>query len=110
MLGGDVTRMDITVDTLEPATDANESFFASQARNRYLLRQMKMGDSLSQAQSTLQSLPFRDGMGRSHATSISTNTATCAASMDDAVIKPIREALMNWEYAPATINGHPSLG
>jgi hypothetical protein len=27
MLGGDVTRMDITVDTLEPATDANESIF-----------------------------------------------------------------------------------
>jgi hypothetical protein len=27
VLGGDVTRMDITVDTLEPATDANESVF-----------------------------------------------------------------------------------
>jgi hypothetical protein len=24
--------------------------------------------------------------------------------------KPIRAALMNWEYEPATINGHPSLG
>jgi hypothetical protein len=31
-------------------------------------------------------------------------------TVDDAVIKPIREALMNWEYEPATINGHPSLG
>jgi TonB family protein len=29
---------------------------------------------------------------------------------DESVIKPIRAALMNWEYEPATINGHPSLG
>jgi Gram-negative bacterial TonB protein C-terminal len=29
---------------------------------------------------------------------------------DDTIIKPIREALMKWEYQPATINGHPSLG
>jgi TonB family protein len=29
---------------------------------------------------------------------------------DESVVKPIRAALMNWEYEPATINGHPSLG
>ena len=29
---------------------------------------------------------------------------------DEAVIKPVRAALMSWEYEPATINGHPSLG
>jgi hypothetical protein len=29
---------------------------------------------------------------------------------DESVIKPIRAAVMNWEYEPATINGHPSLG
>ena len=29
---------------------------------------------------------------------------------DESVIKPIRAALMSWEYEPATINGHPSLG
>ena len=29
---------------------------------------------------------------------------------DETVIKPIRAALMSWEYEPATIDGHPSLG
>ena len=29
---------------------------------------------------------------------------------DESIIKPIRAALMDWEYEPATINGHPSLG
>jgi TonB family protein len=29
---------------------------------------------------------------------------------DESVIKPIRAALMSWEYEPATVNGHPSLG
>ncbi len=29
---------------------------------------------------------------------------------DESIIKPIREALMSWEYEPATMNGHPSLG
>jgi len=31
-------------------------------------------------------------------------------TVDESVIKPIRAALMTWEYEPATINGHPSLG
>jgi hypothetical protein len=29
---------------------------------------------------------------------------------DESVIKPIRAALMNWEYEPATMNGRPMLG
>jgi outer membrane biosynthesis protein TonB len=29
---------------------------------------------------------------------------------DESVIKRIRAALINWEYEPATTNGHPSLG
>jgi TonB family protein len=29
---------------------------------------------------------------------------------DESVINPIRAALMSWEYEPATIDGHPSLG
>jgi hypothetical protein len=54
-------------------------------------------------------------MGRSHATlNIDEHGHVRGVevkdTMDDAVIKPIREALMNWEYEPATINGHPSLG
>jgi hypothetical protein len=28
---------------------------------------------------------------------------------DESVIKRIRAALINWEYEPATTNGHPSL-
>jgi hypothetical protein len=29
---------------------------------------------------------------------------------DESVVKRIRAALINWEYEPATTNGHPSLG
>jgi hypothetical protein len=79
MLGGDVTRMDITVDTLEPATDANESIFRVAGAKPVFTSADEDGRFAPPRAVYTVKPSFRDGMGRSHATSISTNTDTCAA-------------------------------
>jgi hypothetical protein len=115
MLGGDVTRMDITVDTLEPATDVNESIFRI-AGAKPVFTSADEDGRFTQPRAVYTVKPSLPGWHgkvtcdlnideHGHVRGVEVKDTT-----DDAVIKPIREALMNWEYEPATINGHPSLG
>jgi Gram-negative bacterial TonB protein C-terminal len=115
MLGGDVTRMDITADTLEPATDANESIFRV-AGAKPVFTSADEDGRFTQPGAVYAAKPSLPGWHGKVTCDLNIDEhghvrgVEVKDTMDDAITKPIREALMNWEYAPATINGHPSLG
>ncbi|MGP0018615.1 MAG: TonB family protein [Candidatus Sulfotelmatobacter sp.] len=115
MLGGDVNKMEIAIDTLEPATNVSESLFSMSAVNPLF----SSGDEDQRFTQPRVIYTVKPSLPGWH------GKVTCAVNVDEhghvrdvevkgttdeSIIKPIRAALMNWEYEPATINGHPSLG
>jgi TonB family protein len=115
MLGGDVNKMEITIDTLEPAPNVSETLFSiSGVKPLYT-----SGEEDQRFTQPLAVYTVKPSISGWH------GKVTCGVKIDEhghvrdvdvkgttdeSVIKPIRAALMNWEYEPATINGHPSLG
>jgi TonB family protein len=115
IIGSSAGKVEITIDTLEPATNVNEAIFTV-AGVKPVFTTDTEDERFTQPVSIYTVKPSVPGWhGR----------VTCAVQIDEhghvrdvdvkgtadeSVIKLIRAALMNWEYAPATINGHPSLG
>jgi TonB family protein len=115
IIGSSVGKIDVNIDTLEPSTHANEQVFTLTA-----MKPVYTADTEDErftepvaVYTVKPSIPGWHGQ------------VTCAVKIDEhghvrdvdvkgtadeSVIKPIRAALMSWEYEPATINGHPSLG
>lgn len=114
-LGGDVNKMEIMIDTLEPAANVSESLFSiSGVKPLYTSAEEDQRFTQPRAVYTVKlSIPGWHGKvtcgvkvdEHGHVRDVDVKGTT-----DESVIKPIRAALMNWEYEPATINGHPSLG
>lgn len=115
IVGSSAGNIDITIDTLEPLTNVSEAIFqVSGVKPVYTSDDEDERFTQPIAVYTLNpSIPGWHGR------------LTCALQIDehghvrdvevkgtadDSVIRPIRAALMSWEYQPATINGHPSLG
>jgi len=115
MLGGDVNKMEITIDSLEPAANVSESFFSiSGVKPIYTRGEEDQRFTQPGAVYIVKpSIPGWHGKvtcgvkidEHGHVRDVEVKGTT-----DESVIKPIRAALMNWEYEPATINGRPSLG
>jgi hypothetical protein len=114
-LGGEVNKMEITIDTLGPAPNVSETLF-SFSGVKPLYTSGEEDQRFTQPRAVYTVKPSISGWH---------GKATCGVKIDEhghvrdvdvkgttdeSVIKPIRAALMNWEYEPATINGHPSLG
>jgi hypothetical protein len=115
ILGSDMNKMEIIIDTLEPAANVSESIFhISGAKQLFTLDDQDRRFTQPRAIYTVKpSIPGWHGKvtcdvnidEHGHVREVDVKGTT-----DESVIKPIRAALMNWEYEPATMNGRPSLG
>jgi len=115
LLGGDVSKLEIVIDTLEPAANVSEGIFnISGAKPLYTSETEDRRFTQPRAVYTIKpSIPGWHGQANcsvkvdehGHVRQVDVKGTT-----DESVVKAIRAALMNWEYEPATINGHPSLG
>ncbi|MGD0790927.1 MAG: energy transducer TonB [Terriglobales bacterium] len=114
-LGGDVNKMEITIDTLEPAANVSESLF-SMAGVKPLYTSAEEDERFTQPHAVYTVRPSVPGWHGKVTCGVKIDEhghvrdVDLKGTTDESVIKPIRAALMNWEYEPATINGHPSLG
>jgi hypothetical protein len=115
ILGSSAGKIEIGIDALEPATKVDEAIFTL-AGVKPVFTTDTEDERFTQPVAVYTVKPSVPGWH---------GPATCAVQIDEhghvrdvdvkgtadeSVIKPIRAALMNWEYEPATINGHPSLG
>jgi TonB family protein len=115
MLGGDVNKVEITIDSLKPAANVSESLFSiAGVKPVYTSGDEDQRFTQPRAVFTVKpSIPGWHGKvtcgvkidEHGHVRDVDVKDTT-----DESVIKAIRAALMNWEYEAATINGHPSLG
>jgi hypothetical protein len=114
VIGGDVHKMEITIDTLEANPNVSESTFSMPGVKP--LYSDEEDERFTQAQVIFTVKPSIPGWHgkvtcgikideHGHVRDVEVNGTT-----DESVIKPIRAALMSWEYEPARINGRPSLG
>ncbi len=113
MFGLDANKMEITIDTLEPAANVSESIFGM-AGVKPIYTSAETEERFIQplaVQTVRPSIPGWHGKAtcevtideHGHVRGVEVNGTT-----DQSVIKSIRAALMSWEYEPARINGHPS--
>ena len=115
ILGSSAGKIEIAIDTLEPAGNVSEDVFRMEGV-KPLYTSEGEDERFTQPNAVYTVRPSIPGWH---------GQVTCAVKIDEhghvrdvdvkgtadeSVIKPIRAALMNWEYEPATINGHPSLG
>lgn len=115
IVGSSAGKIEIAIETLEPATNISEGIFTlSEVKPVYTSDAEDQRFTQPVAVYTVKpSIPGWHGQ------------VTCAVKIDEhghvrdvdvkgtadeSVIKPIRAALMSWEYEPATMNGRPSLG
>ena len=115
IVGSSVGKIEIAIDTLETATNVSEGIFTL-AGVKPVYTSEGEDQRFTQPVAIYTVKPAVPGWhGR----------VTCAVKIDEhghvrdvdvkgtadeSVIKGIRAAIMSWEYEPATINGHPSLG
>lgn len=114
-LGGDMKKMEITIDVLETAPNVGDSilqipgvqplFTAEEEDHRFTQPRAvyTVKPSIPGWHGKLMCQIKIDEHG--HVRDVDVKGTT-----DESVIKSIRAALMNWEYDPATMNGHPVLG
>lgn len=115
ILGGDVKKMEIMIDTLELAPNASESVFSAPGV-KPLYKSGDEDERFTQARLLYKINPSIPGWHGRVTCEINIDEhghvrgVEVKGTADESIIQPIRAALMNWEYEPATINGHPSLG
>lgn len=115
IIGSSAGKVEIAIDTLEPAKNASDELFALPGVKPVYTSDVE-DQRFTQPVAVFTIPPSIPGWH---------GQVTCAVKIDEhghvrdvdvkgiadeAVIRPIRAALMSWEYQPATINGHPSLG
>jgi hypothetical protein len=114
-LGGYVSKMEITIDSLEPAINVIESIFnISGAMPLLTSGEQDLRFTDPRVIYTLKpSIPGWHGKATCEL-KIDENghvrDVDVMGTMDDSVAQSIRAALMNWEYEPTTFNGHPTQG
>jgi hypothetical protein len=115
LLGADVKKMEITVDTLELAKNVNENIFQPcGVKPVFTSEEEDMRFTRPQPVYTLK--PTAPGWHGNALCDLQVDEHGHVRSVEvkgvaeDSIVKAIRSVLMTWEYQPATINGHPSLG
>jgi len=113
--GAAASKVQITIEMLEPATNVNEAIFTV-AGVKPVFTSDNEDERFTQPVAVYTVKPSVPGW-HGHVTCAlqidehgHVRDVDVKGTADESVIKPIRAALMNWEYEPATINGHPSLG
>lgn len=108
------SKVQITIDMLEPATNVNEAIFTV-AGVKPVFTTDTEDERFTQPVAVYTVTPSVPGW-HGHVTCAlqvdehgHVRDVDVQGTTDESVIKPIRAALMNWEYEPGTINGHPSL-
>jgi TonB family protein len=115
LLGTSVNKIEITVDTLEPATSVNDALFtvagakplytSGEQEQRFTQPKLIHREELS-----IHGLHEKIACGVKVDEHGHVRDVEVSGTTDQSVIKSIRAVFMNWEYEPATINGRPSLG
>jgi TonB family protein len=114
-MGDDMKKMEITIDLLEAVTNVGDSIFHIPGVEP-LFKFDEEDHRFTQPRpikTVKPSIPGWHGKvmcqikidEHGHVRDVDVKGTT-----DESVIKPIRAALMNWEYEPATMNGRPMLG
>lgn len=114
-LGRDVSKMEITVDTLEAAPNVGEAVLQMPGV-KPVFTENDDDRRFTQPRAVYTVTPSIPGWhGKAtcdveidehgHVRDINVKGTT-----DESAIRLIRAAIMSWEYEPATFNGHPSLG
>lgn len=115
MWGSDVKKLEITVDTLEPITDASEALFHLPGV-KPLFTVAEEDRRFTQPRAIYKVRPSIPGWhGKVTCTLLidehgHVRDVDVRGTTDESVIQPIRKAPMTWEFEPATMNGKPSLG
>lgn len=115
IIGSSASKIEIAIDTLEPATNVSEGIFTL-AGVKPVYTSDTEDERFTQPIAVYTVRPSIPGWHGRIACAVKIDEhghvrdVDVKDTADESVIKPIRAALMNWEYEPATINGHPSLG
>jgi len=115
IVGNSAGKIEIAIDTLESATKVGEEVFAlpgvkpvytSDAEHQRFTQPVAVytvKPSISGWHGQVTCAVKIDEHGH-------VRDVDVKGTADESILKSIRGALMSWEYEPATINGHPSLG
>jgi len=115
MLGGDVKKMEITIDSLQSAANVSEDLF-SMPGVKPIYSSGDQDERFTQPSAVYTVNPSIPGWHGKVTCDLKVDEhghvrdVDVKGTTDEAVITTIRAALMTWEYQPATINGHPALG
>jgi TonB family protein len=115
LLGTSAGKVEITIDALGAATNVDDSLFTVPGA-KPLYTAAEQDQKFTQPRlihrEELSILGFRGKLScdvkvdeHGHVRDVEV-----AGITDQSVIKSVRASIMSWEYEPATINGHPSLG
>jgi len=114
VVGGDVSRLEISIDTLEPASNVSDSLFqvsgkkpvfTSEEEQRFTQPRLIYSTKLPldvRPQNVICAITVDE---HGHVRDVDVK-----GTSNEFVIKPLHDSIMQWEYEPATFNGHPSLG
>jgi hypothetical protein len=115
VIGSDVNKMEISIDTLESGPSVGEGVFQMPGiKPVFTEDDDERRFTQPKAVYTVRpSIPGWHGKAtcdvkideHGHVRDVDVKGTT-----DESAIRTIRAAIMSWEYEPATINGHPSLG
>jgi hypothetical protein len=115
IIGSSAATVEIGIDALEPATKLDETIFTAIGVTPVFTTDTE-DERFTQPVAIYTTNPSVPGW-HGHVTCAvqidehgHVRDVAVKGTADESVIKPIRAALMNWEYEPATIKGHPSLG
>jgi len=114
-MGGDMKKMEITIDVLETAANVGDSILQIPGVQP-LFTSEEEDHRFTQPRAVYTVKPSIPGWHGKVMCQIKIDEhghvrdVDVKGTTDESVIKPIRAALMNWEYEPATMNGHPVLG
>ena len=115
LMGADISKLDINIDTLERNVNPDENIFSvAGVKPLYTSAEEDVRFTQPHAVHTVNpSIPGWHGRvtcGLSLDQHGHVRDVDVKGNVDESVIRPIRTALMGWEYEPATMNGRPSLG
>jgi outer membrane biosynthesis protein TonB len=109
-------KIDITIDTLEPAANVSDSAFQMTGAKPIFTSEEEEDQRFTHPRALYTEKPVLPGWHGKLACSVNIDEhghvrdVDIKGTTDQSVITAVRGALMKWEYEPATINGHPSLG
>jgi hypothetical protein len=110
------SKIEITIDTLEAVANVGDSTFQMTGVKPVFTSEEEEDRRFTQPRGVYTVKPVIPGWHGKLACSVNIDEhghvreVDVKGTTDESVIAAVRDAIMKWEYEPATINGHPSLG